>query len=170
MFLGALVRRAQHSIDSAIGNAVTRALVAIPFLVAVGFLTVAARIRLSDMYGAEIAYIILAGAYAFIGLIGLAITNARSAEVSEQPAAVDAVESEPIADASSDNPQDAFSGADRELLVAALTSAAPVALPSVVRLLYRNLPVVLALLAAVLVFLSSDSSEGSSESAQAPAE
>ncbi len=166
---GALVRRAQHTIDNAIENAVTRALVAIPFLVAVGFLTVAASIRLTAMYGAETAYLILAGVYAFLGLFGLAITNARSVNPSEPPAA-EAVETESEEAASEEATADSFSSADRELLVAALTSAAPIALPSVLRVLYRNLPVVLALLATALLYLGGEDAEGSGESAPVPAE
>ena len=65
---GMLFRRAQATVDRAIDGLVTRAIVAIPFLVAGGFGTAALALRLNREFGAETASLIMAGGFVGLGL------------------------------------------------------------------------------------------------------
>lgn len=144
----ALMNRAQATVDHAIGQAINRAIIAIPFLLAAAFATAALAFRLVREYGPETANLMLAGLFLVLGLFGAVIFRKR-------PAAVSATD-DPIPEAlagsedakSSNSPLDA---PDRELLLAAFTSAAPIAVPALLRTVIRNLPLVLAILSALFV-------------------
>lgn len=154
---GSLIKRAQITIDSAIGQLVSRAIVTVPFVVALGFLTAALSIRLTREYGAETANIILGTAYALVGLVAFVMTRPQLA-----PASIGNESDESQADMPNEAQaaiEPDLSQADRELLVAALTSAAPIALPSVIRAILRNFPLILAILAAVFVLTQSPDAE-----------
>jgi hypothetical protein len=163
-----LFRRARATVDRAIDDLVHRAIVAIPFLVAAGFATAALTIRLNHEFGPEIGLLILAAGFAVIGLLTALVMRARS----EMPAGGDA-----SAEASADTSESthaaaaeapALSSTDRELIMAALTSAAPVALPALVRTVGRNLPLVAAVAAAA--FIISRDGPASDQAALEPGE
>lgn len=147
--LNALFHRAQATVDNAIGQAVNRALVTLPFLVALGFATAAATSWLVRELGPELGYLAVAGGYAMIGLFMAALVMGGSQPQTEQPSAT-ATAAE--ADATP-SPASQVSDADRELIAAALTTAAPVALPALITALLRNLPIVVAL-ASLLYILT----------------
>jgi hypothetical protein len=142
-----LFKRAQATVDIAIGQAINRVIVAIPFLIALGFATAALYLRFERTYGAESATIILSAIFMAAGLIAVMLSGGaetlQSASTAESP-------QEELADPATPE----TSKADRELAMAALTSAAPIALPALVRALMRNLPLVAVILAALVVFLS----------------
>ena len=144
---GSLFRRAQATVDNAIDHVVNRVLVAIPFIVAAGFGTAALSMRLNREFGAEMGSLILAGGFVAVGLVVALIVRSRMDHPAE-PTAEDAEtvdrNAEQVADPGLPN-------VDRELLMAALTTAAPIALPSVFRALLRNLPLVAAIAAAGFV-------------------
>ena len=145
--LGSLFRRAQATVDSAIEQVVNRAIVAIPFLIAAGFGTAALSMRLNREFGAETGSLILAGGFLVLGIFTALFVYARSDSPAE--AAADAAESaERTAEEAADP---AMANVDRELLMAALTTAAPIALPGLLRALVRNLPIVAAIAAAGFV-------------------
>lgn len=160
----ALIHRAQASVDNAIGQVINRAIIAIPFFVAAAFATAALAFRLVREFGPEAANLMLAGIFLVIGVISAIIFRVRptgQAAVSEQlPEAL--TDSEGVETAS--GPMDA---PDRELLMAALTSAAPVALPALIRAILRNLPLVVAILSALFVLTRPTEEQGASE-ASAP--
>jgi hypothetical protein len=142
--LGSIFRRAQATVDNAIDHAVNRALVAIPFLVAAGFGTAALSMRLNREFGAETGSLILAGGFIVVGLIVAMIVHSRSANPAEP-----VTEAEETAGRAADQASDpAMANADRELLMAALTTAAPLALPALLRAVGRNLPILAAVAAA----------------------
>lgn len=159
---GMLFRRAQATVDRAIEGVVNRAIVAIPFLVAAGFITAALTIRLNREFGPETGAMILAGGFAAIGLVAALIVHVRKeapAENGETPEGAPAADPEvAAADAETD-----LTGADRELLMAALTSAAPIAVPALVRTIGRNLPLVAAVAAAAFIISRDNGGSGALE-------
>ncbi len=153
--LGSLFRRAQATVDNAIDQVVNRALVAIPFLIAAGFGTAALSMRLNREFGPETGSLMLAGGFIIVGLFVALIVHARASKPTE--AAAEATEStERVAEEADDT---AMANVDRELLMAALTTAAPIALPGLLRTMMRNLPIVAAVAAAA--FIMSRSTETS---------
>ena len=146
-----LFRRAQATLDRTIEGMVNRAIVVVPFLIAGGFGTAALAIRLNRDYGPETGSLILGGAFAALGLVAALAVRARSESLVEGEGPLDtAAAPELEADAAAADTTD-FAKADRELLVAALTSAAPFAVPALVRTVGRNLPLLAALAAAAFV-------------------
>jgi hypothetical protein len=142
--LGSLFRRAQATVDNAIGNVVNRALVAIPFLIAAGFGTAALSMRLNREFGAETGSLILCGGFVVVGLFVALIVHSRT----EKPTEAFAEEPDPAQQTSEEAADPGLANVDRELLMAALTTAAPIALPGLLRTLMRNLPIVAAIAAA----------------------
>jgi hypothetical protein len=158
--LQSLINRAQHSIDALASKYVTRVAVAVPFVIALGFGTAAAAVRLSQDYGSTAAYAILAAVFAAVGLA------AASAIALSGPNPVVPV---PTTTATSQNTETAstISSFDPQTMLTALAAIGPTALPGVLRLLTRNLPLVLALvILAFLLFSSSQESED--EAARSP--
>lgn len=154
---GSLFRRAQATVDNAIGQIVDRAIVAIPFLVAAGFGTAAVAIRLNREFGPETASLVMAAAFAVIGMLTALIVHLRA----EAPAAAAENDGEAAApETAADAEETATSDIDRELVMAALTTAAPIAVPAVLRTVGRNLPLVAALAAAVFVIARDNGNTG----------
>jgi hypothetical protein len=162
---GMLFKRAQATVDRAIDGLVNRAIVAIPFLVAAGFGTAALALRLNREYGPETGSLILAGGFAFLGLLAAIVMRGRSAAALEGE---EIPEPAPSAAATAADAAEApdLAGADRELMMAALTSAAPIAIPALVRTIGRNLPLVAAVAAAAFII----SRDGPANSALEPGE
>jgi hypothetical protein len=143
-----IVNRAQRSVDSLVSKYVTRMIVAIPFLIAVGFATAAATTKLANAYGTEIAYLTLAAGFAIVGLLAAAsIAVAKEGNPSDQAASE---ESASIAASATQSDSDTLPG-NLELLLPLLGTVGPIALPMAARVLFKNLPVILA--AAVLIYL-----------------
>ncbi len=162
---GMLFKRAQATVDRAIDGLVNRAIVAIPFLVAAGFGTAALALRLNREYGPETGSLILAGGFAFLGLLAALVMRGRSEAA---PQGEEATEPAPGPGATAADTAEApdLAGADRELMMAALTSAAPIAIPALVRTIGRNLPLVAAVAAAAFII----SRDGPASSALEPGE
>lgn len=151
-----LLLRAEATVDRAIDGLLLRVIVAIPFLIAAGFGTAALTIWLHREYGPETGSLILAGGFAALGVIVALIVRARSEVPAEGQGSSDAeTAADPEKSAEAADARD-FSGADRELIMAALTSAAPLAIPAIVRTIGRNLPLVAAVAAAVLIISRDD--------------
>jgi hypothetical protein len=160
----ALIHRAQASVDKAIAQVANRAIIAIPFLIALGFATSAAYLRLDREFGAETATLIMAGGFAFIGLLAAAVLRTSSSA----PAAPAAEASEAAESKTAQSEEPAFAAADKELMTALLTTAAPLVLPSVLRGVLRNLPLVAVILAAIFVLMSSGGTATGEQEPQEP--
>lgn len=158
----ALMNRAQATVDNAIGHAINRALIAIPFILAGAFATAALAFRLVREFGPETANLMLACLFLVVGLICAAVFRVRPAPVaaSEEPlpAALSGSEDQQSAEAALESP-------DRELLMAAVTSAAPIAIPALLRAIIRNLPLVLAVLSAIFVLTRQEAEPDKAEPA-----
>lgn len=154
---GFIFRRAQATVDNAIGQVVNGFLVAVPLFVAAGFGTAALLRYLDRTYGTDAAYLILACGFGVIGLVALLAMNARSRNAPADAGTEDGAEE--TADDTSSEPLAGLSKADRDLLTSALGAAGPYALPGLLRLVLRNLPLILAVLAAAFVMTRPDASE-----------
>lgn len=163
---GSLFRRAQATVDNAIGQVVNRAIVAIPFLVAAGFGTAAVAMRLNRELGPETGSLVLAGAFGVIGLLTALVVHLRR----EKPAAlIDEPTDMPSAEAAGVTEEVKSADFDRELVMAALTSAAPIAIPGLLRTVGSNLPLVAAIAAAAF-FIVRDNGTNTVGSALEPGE
>ena len=145
--LQAIVDRAQRSVDTLVSKYVTRAAVAVPFVIAIGFGTAAATVKLTEEFGSLTAYAILAAAFGAVGLAAAAAIAmsgpnpvASTEPVGEAKAAVD----------------DAGKKAsiDPEMILAAIGAVGPAALPAIARLLVKNLPLVFGLVVIAYLLLS----------------
>lgn len=148
MILGSLFRRAENAVENILDQALARIMVAVPLLVAAGFATAAASGYLNARYGAEAGNLIMAAGFSVLALFVGGYVAARSSQQANgaSEAQSDAASSE-TSSASGSDPQQAqaFSESERELFNSVLASAAPLALPGLLRLLLRNIPLLLAL-------------------------
>lgn len=168
---GFLFRRAQATVDNAIGQVVNGILVAVPLLVAAGFGTAVLLRFLERSYGTDAAYLILACGFGIVSLVVVLVMNARS-----RSAPADMAASEDSARVEDEAPLEQLGGlskSDRELVMSALTAAGPYALPGLLRVVLRNLPLILAVLAAMFVITRPDATDtpgAAVEPAMEPAE
>ncbi len=79
MFRG-LIKDAETAAGSVVAKYAARALVGMPFLVALGFGTAGLAIMLVEQFGHRDAYLILAGGYAALGLLASLIVRTREVE------------------------------------------------------------------------------------------
>jgi hypothetical protein len=140
MFQG-LINNAKSAVSGLVLKYVARASVAVPFLVALGFALAAITVMLVERFGHVTAYWAVAGGLALVGAMAAVIVSARERdeEVAEQvaektdteevvgTAAAQAIVQTPIA------------------LLGALLTSSPATAIGGVRLLARNLPLVLLL-------------------------
>lgn len=154
---GFLFRRAQATVDRAVDGLVHRIIIAIPFLIAGGFGTAALALWLNREFGPETGSLILAGGFAALGLVAALILRTRSEAPAEGDGATEEAAAQASATAGAEGPD--LSSTDHELIMAALTSAAPVAIPALVRTVGRNLPLLAAVAAAAFI-ISRDGQNG----------
>jgi len=148
----ALLHRAQFTLDSAIGQLTNRLVIVTPFLIAGGFATAAAYLRLDREFGPETATLALAAGFAVIGLIAILALGRSKSEFpsTDQVAAA----SETTNAAGDETFAKGMSDTERDLILAAMASAAPVAVPGLIRILLKNLPLIAILIAAFYVITS----------------
>ena len=143
----ALMQKAQGAVDAVVGKILTRAAVAVPIVIAAGFGIAALTVKLSQAYGPALSYTMMAAL--FVGISGVtAFVRSRSESANNQP-----VPEEKTATLAENVAEVAKPLLDRDTLVPLLTAAGPVALPAVLRLAARYLPlVVMAVIAAIFFF------------------
>lgn len=146
--LEGLVTRAQRSVDTLISKYVTRLAVAVPFVVALGFGTAAASVKLTEQYGSTGAHAILAGAFAGLGLMAVLAIAMSGAATNAAP---DSSAENSKSDASANATAESEGSLTPEFLLTVLGAVGPAALPPILRLVFRNLPVVL--LAVILGYV-----------------
>lgn len=153
----AVFKRAEAVFGNIVDQALARALVAIPLVVAIGFATAAASTHLTAKYGAVTGYLVLAGVFTLIGLLAAVYVSAASA-----PADAGTLHQEAGAvptDATGTD-QTAFGDVERELIFSTLAAAVPLAAPQLMRGLIRNLPLVLIVLIVAFVLTRKGTKDG----------
>lgn len=144
--LQSLFRRAEASVDNAIATALEKAAVGLLFLVAAGFATAALSIYLNREIGPAAGNLVMAAAFLVLGLITAAVVMGRSRSSAEQTRA------DATASATGDGRDEPMIDvADKEVLSAAAKVVVPLALPALLRLAVRNLPVIAAVAAASFI-------------------
>ena len=143
--LQAIINRTQRSIDTIISKYVTRIIVAVPFVIAVGFATAAAAVKLSQEFGSVVSYSVIAAVFAATGLVAAATVSAGDKDAAS--AAVNA-------NLDSTGTDGAIGSIDRDLLISSLKRAGPLAAPILARAALRNLPIVLVMFLFFYVLFS----------------
>lgn len=152
MIFGSLMRRAETAVESILDQALARVVVALPLLVAGGFATAAASAFLNAKYGPQLGNLAMAGVFSALGLVAALIMSLRkpwskTTMADVQSAAATAAEDTHVAQEATP-----MSQSEKEMFQALLASAAPIAIPGVMRLALRNIPLVLLLGAIAYVF------------------
>lgn len=145
-----LINDAKSAAGAVIGKYVIRASVAVPFVVAAGFGTAATTLVLIDRFGAVIAYCLMAGGFAAIGLLAaLAVTvKEQEEEVVDTQA-----EKKDTADVATDAAAQAAVQLPLALLGTLLTSPmGPGAAAGGAKMVVRHLPLVLLIALIGLLF------------------
>jgi ascorbate-specific PTS system EIIC-type component UlaA len=145
-----LFKRAEATVDNAVGDIGNRIIITIPFLIALGFAAASLSIYLNRTYGAEAGNLLTAAAFCILGCIIWIVVKVRSRGV-QQPAA-----EEPFAADNASATTNAQSIFDNESFAAVLNSAAPVLVPGLVRTGMKNWPLILAAIAGLYVFSRSE--------------
>ena len=168
--LQGLINRAQRAVDTLVTNLLTRVAVAVPFVIALGFGTAAATVLLIDAYGSMAGYAIMAAIYAAIGFVAALLVSSNMPD--DTSAADEDASSSSESARPNEQPTSAQAGfATPDMIMAALATAGPTAMPAVIRivakLLVKNLPLLLAAsLMAYLLF--SERNEPPTERRHAP--
>ncbi len=161
MFSG-LFKRAEASVDNAIGELGNRVLIAIPFIAAAGFVAASLWLIAERTYGPEIGNLMVASGFfglgCFIALIVKARSRNRTSETETEP--------EPLAgtEGLTATGRSIF---EDENLMGIVSAAAPVVLPAVLRTASKNWPLVLAAAAGLYVFSRSETSNAASQPSSA---
>src|SRR6478672_7291003 len=133
----ALIHKAQATIDNVLGLALGRVITAIPFIIAAGFGTAALSVWMNRQFGAELGNLIVAILFCVVGAITAAVVKAKTEPTMEETSEAERLASEP-GDSKTAKPP--LSSVDHELLITALTTATPIALPRLIKMVLRNLP------------------------------
>jgi hypothetical protein len=164
MFKG-LLNDAKSAMGSLIARYLARASVAVPFLIAAGFAIAAITLMLVEQYGQVTAYWIMAGALAMIGALASLVVSVKEQgeEAAEQAAAETADSSASTATAAV-----AEAAAQNPMALLTMLSALPMGPASLVpalRLVARNIPLVVLLAAITFLLWPSEKTEAEQQTA-----
>ena len=155
MFAG-LFKRAEASVDNAIGDFGNRILIAIPFIAAAGFLAASLWLVASRTYGPEIGNLVVAGGFFLVGCFIALVVKQRS-RMSEQ-----VIEPEPTVGAEEPiGPTRSIF--EDENVMGIVSAAAPILLPALLRTATKNWPLVLAAAAGLYVFSRSETATAATQ-------
>lgn len=167
----ALFKRAQATVDSAISDALNRVLLAIPFVIAVGFAMAAAWTELYERMGSTGANLSIAGAFAVLGLVMTPFLIGKSSApgtAEQMPEQAGAAGQSTASDEPAIPGLGSIGEVDGELVRSVVTAIGPTAVPFVLRNLVRNLPLVI--IAAAAIFVMMQMSSGSASAGEPEAE
>jgi hypothetical protein len=133
-----LISDAKAAAGAVIVKYVARASVAVPFLIAAGFGTAAITVMLVDRYGALTAYWVLAAGFTALGMVAVLVVTVKEQEVEVAEAEAKAEDTPGVA---------AEVAMQAPLALSALLASplGPSSALAIVRLLARNLPLVVLL-------------------------
>jgi hypothetical protein len=145
-----LIDDAKSAAGSVLEKYAARASVAVPFIIALGFATAGATLMLVERFGHRNAYFMVAGGFMVLGLLATLIVRTKEHDeviASEQAAKAD------TADVASDTAAAAAAQIPLALLGGLFSGpAGPSSVLSLARVLGRNLPLVLMLVALGILF------------------
>ena len=73
-----LFKRAEASVDNAVGDLGNRIVIAVPFLIALGFGAYSLSLTWTRFYGPEVGNLLVAAAFSVVGLIAAIVVKTRS--------------------------------------------------------------------------------------------
>lgn len=152
----AIVQRAQSAVDSTLAKLMSRAAVAVPLVIGAGFGIAALTVTLTEAYGPALSYTMMAGLFVVLGGLTAAVVAANGT-----------TEAEPAPSMVDDVAEVAAPLLDRDTLVALLSTAGPVALPGLLRLAARNLPLLVMAVIVAFFFFGRSLTPGKGETAEA---
>lgn len=158
-----LFRQAQDVVDRSVDHVAKLVVMAVPFLVAAGFGAAALAIWLTREYGALTANLILAGLFCVVGLILVAVFASKPSHATKSSSETEHVEAAQSPNEETVSP--AFTSSEREMLMTLAKTVAPIAGPTIVRALLRNLSLVAVI--GVIVYVISRPSPFQSPTATA---
>ncbi len=164
MFRG-LLNDAKSAMGAMLAKYLARASVAVPFLIAAGFAIAAITIMLVERYGQVTAYWIMTAALALIGAIASLVVSVKE---QEEEAAEEAAAETADTTAASATAAVAEAAAQNPMALLSMLSALPMGPASLVpalRVLARNLPLVVLLAAITFLLWPSDRTEAGQETA-----
>lgn len=149
MFRG-LINDAKTAVGSLVGKYLVRATVAVPFVIAIGFTIASITLTLVERFGAVYAYLMVAGGFTLIGLVAALVVSVKE---QEEEVAETKAQSVDTASVATDAATQAAMQAPLALLGALFASpAGPSTLAGGVRVLGRNIPLVILLALMALLF------------------
>lgn len=143
-----LFKRAEASVDNAIGDLGNRVLIAIPFFVALGFIAASLSMLANEHYGPEMGNLIVAAGFVLLGCFIAVIVKARSGT-----RAIPDLEEAPPSEGPPSSDKSIFAD---EQIMGVVSAAAPIVLPAMLRTAAKNWPIILAAAAGLYVFSRSD--------------
>jgi hypothetical protein len=144
--------RAQRSVDDAVAPYLIKAAVAVPFLIAAVFGVASFTAEVTRIYGTAGGYLVVALVFGLVGIGALAASATARPELVGTPA-------ETAQEASETAPLGAImSPADRDLLMAIASTAAPALAPILRSALVRHWPIILLVVALLVLWLTADRS------------
>lgn len=138
-----LFAKAEASVDNAIGDFFGRLLIAMSFIVAVGFAAASLSSIVNRVYGSEIGNLILAAGFVVLGCAIAVVVKMRNHSLPHSAASAE--QAVPVSE------PETKSMFDDEALMAVVTSAAPIVLPSLLRTAMKNWHILLAAAAGLYV-------------------
>lgn len=159
-----LINDAKSAAGAVIGKYAIRASVGVPFVIAAGFATAAAAAALVDRFGAIAGYGMMAGAFAVLGLLAAIVVTVKE---HEEEAADAEAEKTDTANVASDATTQAAVQLPLALLGSLLTTPmGPKAAAGGLKILGRNIPLVLFLALVALLFWPSSDTQAENEQAR----
>ncbi|HWE19278.1 MAG TPA: hypothetical protein VG758_19190 [Hyphomicrobiaceae bacterium] len=164
MFAG-LINQAKLAASDLALKYLARASVAVPFVIALGFALAAITMMLVERFGQVMAYWIVAGGLAIIGVVAAAVVSVKEQEEEEEEQATqDAVTGDVVSEATAQ----AVVQTPIALLGALFSlPGGPASALSIARVLGRNLPLVLLLIMIGALFWPSDEARSLDEQVDA---
>jgi hypothetical protein len=159
-----LFKRAEQSVDSAIGDLGNRIVITIPFLIALGFAATSLTIFLNRLYGAELGTLFVAGIFCILGFIVALVVKLRKSTNDSNSDSVNETTPEETG-STAPHKQSIF---DDETVMSVVSSAAPIVIPAMVRTGLKNWPILLAAAAGLYVASRPEHRADQSQSRQAP--
>lgn len=156
-----VIQRAQAGIHNAVDTMLGKVVAMVPFVIAFGFAIAALSSWLYREIGIELGNLVMAVIFAVIGLVGYAYASADGPQ--SLTAGEGYAETAPLSGETVETPKTGqWTDVEKEMAAALLSVAAPSAAPALLRLVLRNLPLVLAILAAVFVMTRQTEPEAAS--------
>ncbi len=155
-----IFRQAQVQVETSLSHAVDKALLTVPFVIAVAFAVAALSVKLCSELGVTTGLVVLAALWLLVGVMAWVIYNmSQRGAATRRPVDDDSKVMDVTLEQGEGQPASS-SEAEKELVMAVLATAAPMAVPHILRLAFRNLPLLAGVAAATYVLSRPSTADG----------